>query len=114
MPLTTIIIIGALGWSVGALQHFACLWGFAASSRRPLFAVLGEVYGAIHEHVEDGWIKVTPSLLLEVLSCYALLPFAQTVISCSDASLGCGADGVFRTLRNSSELLWHSLDWQKR
>ena len=82
MLVKTIIIIGALGWSVGALQHFAGLWGFAMSCRRPLFAVLSEVYGAIREHV---------SLLLEVLSCCALLPFAQTVISCSDPSIAGGS-----------------------
>ena len=76
MLVKTIIFIGALG--------------FAVSSRRPLFAVLSEVYRAIHEHIEEGWIEVTPSLLMEVLSCCALLPFAPAVITCSDLSIAGG------------------------
>ena len=56
------------------------------SFRRPLFAVFRKVYGAIYEHKEDGWIKVAPGLLPEVLSCCALLLFAETVVGCSNPS----------------------------
>ena len=64
----------------------------AATFRRPLgFLVV-------------GWMKLTPSLLLEVLSCCALLPFAQTVISCSNLlvhrRISCIGCGVFRKPRN--------------
>ena len=46
----------------------------------------------IQEHMEDVWIKVTPSLLLEVLPSCALLPFAQSFVENFAAKLDAMAD----------------------
>ena len=81
----TTIFTGSLGWSVGPLQHFRRPLGFLMSSRRAPFAVLREVYGAIHEHIEDGWMKVTPSLLLDVLSCCLLRRPSSAAVTSSFA-----------------------------
>ena len=46
----------------------------------------------IQEHMEDVWIKVTPSYLLEVLSSCALLPLAQSFVENFAAKLAAMAD----------------------
>ena len=52
---------------------FRCSLGLRSLLQTPIFCCSIEV-----------WIKVTPSHLLEVIACCALLPLAQTVTSCSD------------------------------
>ena len=85
--------LSAVPW---AGWHGRCKNSQASEASRCLseahfFASPSGVYRASQEQTEDGCIKVTPSLLLEVLSSCMLLPFAQTVMSNSDPSLARGS-----------------------
>ena len=80
---------------VSTVQHFVCLWGFAAGFRRPLYSVCQPLFRVPYEHEEGtrffpffGQIQeVLPSI---VLSVFALTSMRSPIL---DGSLsGSGAD----------------------
>ncbi|CAK0808859.1 unnamed protein product [Prorocentrum cordatum] len=80
-------------WSAGALQHWAGQACFAAGFRRPLFAVLEQVFPTI-QLAASGPIQASAATMDEIIAFTLLLPLAYTnlraqvkrAISCTDAS----------------------------
>ncbi|CAK0904396.1 unnamed protein product [Prorocentrum cordatum] len=80
-------------WQAGALQHWAGQACFAAGFRRPLFAVLEQIFPAIQTAL-DAPAPADAAVIDEMIAFACLLPLAYTnlrapvkrTISCTDAS----------------------------
>ena len=88
-----VVLLGTALWTDGALQHWIGSFCFGASFRRPLFAVLEEVF-TFAAAIEHSAGQPGPQHLDEVMCAAILAPLMYTnlraplrlPISCSDAS----------------------------
>ena len=93
-----------------ALRHWVGKAAFAAAFRRPLFAVLQEIFGVIEASKAGGQRELPAAVVDEILSFMILAPHAQSElraelsveISCTDASPYGGGSAVAQKFKEKS------------